>query len=257
MTWNPAPASTGTWCRQSRPESGKPCSSTTGRPCPVTSYSIPTPLTSTCPIWPSLSSRGNLCEKLLTAGPERRRVPPARSQLEGLVAQSRPGEDLLRRLQHEPDVESRPRAVRVPAERGVKCLVQLVPGIRGVVGGAADAGLDLAEPVPVAGEGHAVPRLDSLDGGRVERLDERRRVIEADRAQLVPERQGVQHADRCATTEGGIGARPGVGYGYHARGDRLPVHHEAPVAVLQPRHHLDSVVDRSPVQPVGDQRKGA
>src|SRR4249919_2018103 len=47
MTWNPAPARAGTWCRQSRPESGKPCSSTTGGPSPVTSYSMPTPSTST------------------------------------------------------------------------------------------------------------------------------------------------------------------------------------------------------------------
>src|SRR5215831_9683641 len=47
MTWSPAPASAGTWFRQSRPESGKPCSSTTGRPWPVTWYSIPIPLTFT------------------------------------------------------------------------------------------------------------------------------------------------------------------------------------------------------------------
>src|ERR1700722_2810375 len=47
MTWNPAPARAGTWCRQSRPESGKPCSSTTGRPWPVTWYSMLTPPTST------------------------------------------------------------------------------------------------------------------------------------------------------------------------------------------------------------------
>ena len=44
---DPAPARAGTWCRQSRPESGKPCNSTTGRPWPVTWYSIPIPLTST------------------------------------------------------------------------------------------------------------------------------------------------------------------------------------------------------------------
>src|ERR1700722_5576114 len=47
MTWNPASASAGTWCRQSRPVSGNPCSSTTGRPAPWTSYSIPTPSPST------------------------------------------------------------------------------------------------------------------------------------------------------------------------------------------------------------------
>src|SRR5580700_8761640 len=51
MTWKPACASAGTWWRQSRPESGKPCSRTTGRPSPVTSYSIPTPSTSTRLIW--------------------------------------------------------------------------------------------------------------------------------------------------------------------------------------------------------------
>src|SRR5262249_49139765 len=50
MTWNPAPASAGACCRHSRPESGKPCSSTTGRPCPITSYSVPTPSTATLPI---------------------------------------------------------------------------------------------------------------------------------------------------------------------------------------------------------------
>src|SRR5215471_10277821 len=52
MTWNPASASAGAWCRQSRPVSGNPCSSTTGRPVPNTSYSVPTPSTSTrlmCP----------------------------------------------------------------------------------------------------------------------------------------------------------------------------------------------------------------
>ena len=65
MTWNPAPASAGTWCRQSRPESGKPCSSTTGGPSPVTSYSMPTPSTSTRANAPSSSPssppRGPAC----------------------------------------------------------------------------------------------------------------------------------------------------------------------------------------------------
>src|SRR5215472_12269728 len=56
MTWNPAAARTGAWCRQSRPVSGNPCSSTTGRPAPNTSYSIPTPSTLTrlmCPPSPA------------------------------------------------------------------------------------------------------------------------------------------------------------------------------------------------------------
>src|SRR5690349_7474784 len=62
MTWNPAPASAGTWCRQSRPESGKPCSRTTGDPSPVTSYSIPTPSTSTRANASSFSpARGPAC----------------------------------------------------------------------------------------------------------------------------------------------------------------------------------------------------
>src|SRR5436305_10408261 len=47
ITRNPASARAGTWWRHKRPVSGKPCSSTTGGPSPVTSYSIPTPPAST------------------------------------------------------------------------------------------------------------------------------------------------------------------------------------------------------------------
>src|ERR1700733_1367220 len=65
MTRNPAALSAVTWCRHRRPESGNPCSSTTGRPSPVTSYAIPTPSTSTRPM-PRLF-------------PPRRALPPARS----------------------------------------------------------------------------------------------------------------------------------------------------------------------------------
>src|ERR1700722_7303757 len=48
MTWNPDRDSASTWCRHSRPESGKPCRSTTGRPSPVTSKWTSTPELSMC-----------------------------------------------------------------------------------------------------------------------------------------------------------------------------------------------------------------
>ena len=66
----------------------------------------------------------------------------------------------------------------------------------------------------------------------------------------------MQHADRRATA-GRVRARPGVGHRHHPRGDRRSVRHEASIAVLQPGHHLNAVIDRRPVQPMRDQRKGA
>src|SRR5664280_955354 len=48
MTLYPASASTGTWWRHNRPESGKPWSRRTGGPSPVTSNSISTPPLSMC-----------------------------------------------------------------------------------------------------------------------------------------------------------------------------------------------------------------
>ena len=106
-------------------------------------------------------------------------------------------------------------------------------------------------------EGGAVPRLDGLGGGGVERLGERRRVARPAARSWSRRVRACSMPIDAPRPVGGIGARPGVGHGHHAGGDRLAVDHEAAVAVLQPGHHLDALLQRRPVEPVGDQRKAA
>src|SRR5712691_9065335 len=115
MTRNPAPARTGTWLRHSRPESGNPCNRITGRPCPVTSYSMPASPVSTRTN-PTLAA-GDDGQQL---GPARRRdrlVTPPGAQGGDLFRQARAARYVSRPAQQHRDSDEAPQAVGV-LERG-------------------------------------------------------------------------------------------------------------------------------------------
>src|ERR1039457_6707403 len=105
MVENPASTRAGTWLRHRRPLSGNPCSNTTGGPSPVTSYSMPTPPTSTrivslFPGWPREGQSASGChdgQKVAATRPQRRSVAPPGSQGERLLEQRGVGEDLVGR----------------------------------------------------------------------------------------------------------------------------------------------------------------
>src|SRR6266516_82225 len=166
MTWNPAPARTGTWWRHSRPESGNPCNKITGRPVPVTSYSMPA------------SPASALIDLLLTAGGDgqqlgaaRRRdrlVAPPGAQSNDLVEQAWPGHHVSCPAQHQGDADEAPQAVGV-LEGGIgKGLAGLPGRIARAVLASADERIDLRQAVPVGRQRVAVPGLDHLGCGVVE-----------------------------------------------------------------------------------------
>src|SRR5947208_4037266 len=109
MTRNPAPARTGTWWRHSRPESGNPCSRITGRPSPVTSYSMPASPVSARTNPPLIA--GDDGQQLGTARSRNRLVAPAGAQGGDLVKQARTGHHVSRPAQHHDDTDEAPHAV--------------------------------------------------------------------------------------------------------------------------------------------------
>src|ERR1022692_3430893 len=121
ITLKPASANALTWLRHSFPESGNPWMSTTGRPSPVTSYSIPTPPLSTrmfvSVLEPPRSSGGH-CDQFVPARPDRGLVAPSRPELDDAFHEARTSEDGIGQLQHRDGVDEPTQDVRVlPARR--------------------------------------------------------------------------------------------------------------------------------------------
>src|SRR5437763_3800203 len=110
MTRNPASARTGTWLRHSRPESGNPCSRITGRPAPVSWYSMPASPVSTRTDLLLTADDG---QQLGTARRRGRLVPPAGTESDDLVEQARPGRHVSCPAQHHGDTDETPQAVGV------------------------------------------------------------------------------------------------------------------------------------------------
>src|ERR1700688_3092909 len=116
MVENPASTRAGTWWRHRRPLSGKPCRSTTGGPSPVTSYSMPTPLTSTRitpPPRQSTTSGRYDGQQLGARGPELRCVAPCAAHGLHRVQHPGVGEDLVDRAQQPEDRKRGAQAVEV------------------------------------------------------------------------------------------------------------------------------------------------
>src|ERR1017187_2590332 len=112
MTRKPAAARTRTWLRHSRPESGNPCSKITGRPCPVTSYSMPASPASAL-TRPPLLVAGDDGQQLVTARGRNRLVAPPGAQSGDLVQQARAGHHVSCPAQHHGDADEGPQAVGI------------------------------------------------------------------------------------------------------------------------------------------------
>src|SRR5580704_5606612 len=179
MTRNPAPARTGTWLRHSRPESGNPCSRITGRPSPVTSYSMPASPVSA--LTNPLLIAGHDGQQLGPARGRNRFVAPAGAQGDGLVEQARAGRRVSCPAQYHGDTDEAPQAVGV-LEGGIgQRLADLPAGIARAVLATADERIDLGQPVTVARQRVAVPGLDRLGCGVVEGAGELPGIVEAGR----------------------------------------------------------------------------
>src|SRR6266581_499128 len=160
MTRNPASARAGTWLRHSRPESGNPCSKITGRPCPVTSYSMPASPVSTRTN-PSLTV-GHDGQQLGAVRGRDRLVAPPGAQSSDLVEQARAGRHVSRPVQQHRDGDEAPQAVGVLEGGTGHSLADLPAGIAEPVLVTVDQSIDLRQPVPVARQRIAVPGLDRL-----------------------------------------------------------------------------------------------
>src|SRR6185437_6822695 len=136
MTSNPASARTGTWLRHSRPESGNPCNKITGRPAPVTSYSMPASPASA--LMDLLLIAGDDGQQLGAARRRDRLVAPPGTQRGDLVEQTRPGGHVGCPAQHHGDADEAPQAVGV-FEGGIgQGLADLPAGIARAVLATAD-----------------------------------------------------------------------------------------------------------------------
>src|ERR1700722_1930636 len=114
MTVKPASAKGAIWWRHSRPESGKPCRSTTGRPFPVTSKSIVAPplcARMTTPPCPWFLSPVRQSDQRVPVGTERFLLSPIGAELDHLVEHTRSAQNGLRGFEHHDDVEKRPEDV--------------------------------------------------------------------------------------------------------------------------------------------------
>src|SRR5438034_2050776 len=150
MTWNPASARAGTWLRHSRPESGNPCSKITGRPVPVTSYSmLASPASALIDL---LLTAGDDGQQLGTARRRDRLVAPPGAQSDDLVEQTWPGHHVGCPAQHHGDADEAPQAVGV-LEGGIgQGLADLPAGIARAVLAPADESIDLRQAVPIGGQ---------------------------------------------------------------------------------------------------------
>src|SRR5258708_37984156 len=175
MTRNPASARTGTWLRHSRPESGNPGIRMTGRPSPVTSYSMPTSPASTLM---DLLLTGHDGQQLGAARRRDRLVAPSGPQGDDLVEQARPGHHVSCPAQHHGDADEAAQAVGV-LEGGIgKGLADLPAGIAGAVLATTDESIDLRETGTVRRRRGAVPGLDNLGCGAVEGTGELPRIVQ-------------------------------------------------------------------------------
>src|SRR5579862_3852417 len=126
MTRNPAPARTGTWLRHSRPESGNPCKRITGRPAPVTSYSMPASPVSALTSLPLIASDDG--QQLAAAWSQERLVAPPGAQRGDLVEQARAGDHVGSPAQYHGDADKAPQAVGVFEGGAGKGLADLPAG---------------------------------------------------------------------------------------------------------------------------------